>query len=308
MSCLTPQNIVTEYQNIDGVSGHTVSCGRCAGCMKKRAAQWSFRLYQEIKSCDSAAFLSFTYDDENINWAGSQTTLYKQDFQLFMKRLRKNVKKHHPNNKKLKYYTVGEYGGDTKRPHYHSIIYNLPKSYLNNYTQLDKIWNNGNIYYGSVTPNSIAYVTGYVIKDRLTQEELGNRMPEFSLMSKGLGEEFLTPQMVRHLRQQQHYEVGYIGGRMSIPPYYRKKMWNNLEKNLEYYDIKRLEHLTEKKAIKHNEELRRKVILNVFERKQLEHEYTGKDQIQNFSKSESLKIQLARWTQKTQTEKTKQRK
>ena len=69
----------------------------------------------ELQLHDNASFLTLTYDDEHLP---SDLGLQKQDPTKFLKRLRKEVGQ-------FRYYLVGEYGDENKRPHYHAIIYGL---------------------------------------------------------------------------------------------------------------------------------------------------------------------------------------
>jgi len=99
-------------------------CGNCLSCLQKKRATWSFRLLQEMYVSESAYFLTLTYDNENVprNESGIPI-LNKRDLQLFKKRLRKFNKKY--TKVSVRYYSVGEYGTRSYRPHYHSIIFNV---------------------------------------------------------------------------------------------------------------------------------------------------------------------------------------
>jgi len=102
-----------------------------------------------------------TYDEDKLPYSGSGVPqLCKQDVVLFTKRLRKMQSQRFPDARGLRYYTVGEYGTQTHRPHYHSIMFNLQSDVLAN---LPNIWQNGLTYVGTVNIASIHYVTKYVI-------------------------------------------------------------------------------------------------------------------------------------------------
>lgn len=103
-----------------------------------------------------------------------------------MKKLRKANPDH-----KLKYYLCGEYGGKTFRPHYHLILFDavLPT--------IQKAWEHGSIHYGAVSGASIGYTLKYMAKPgKIPLHQNDDRVPEFSLMSKGLGKNYLTEAMV----------------------------------------------------------------------------------------------------------------
>jgi len=75
----------------------------------------------------------------------------------------------------LRYYHCGEYGGQTRRPHYHAILFGFRpddgilwsekggnKLWLSPY--LTEIWGLGNVWFGDVSPQSANYVSRYVVK------------------------------------------------------------------------------------------------------------------------------------------------
>ena len=83
-------------------------------------------------------------NDENAPFAEGGFSLLRSDFQKFMKRLRKHAK-----STKIKYYACGEYGTNyTERPHYHAIVFNLPRPFDKYIT---KAWKYGHIHVGTVT-------------------------------------------------------------------------------------------------------------------------------------------------------------
>jgi len=137
---------------------HVVPCGKCNFCLETRRNHWCFRLSQELKKSTSAYFITLTYDEDNVPIAenGSQT-LVKRDLQLFWKSLRKSQAV--ITDLKLRYFIAGEYGSQTKRPHYHAIVFNLQIPVH----KLQEIWKKGFVHCGRVTGASIRYVTKYII-------------------------------------------------------------------------------------------------------------------------------------------------
>lgn len=164
-----------------------VPCGKCNFCLQVKRSDWTFRLLQEYKICTSADFLTFTYEDENLprNSESNLPELSKRDLQLFKKRLRKEQHAIDP-GVRLRYYSVGEYGTNTLRPHYHSIMFNLDPSLI---PRLQEIWGKGLIHRGDVTEASIHYVTKYVINRTV---DYSGRSAPFAAMSKGLGLAVIT--------------------------------------------------------------------------------------------------------------------
>lgn len=177
----------------------TVPCGQCQGCRLEKSRQWAMRIMHEASLYQENAFLTLTYNDANLP---ENNSLVVDHHQLFMKRLRKSLP-----GRKVRYYHCGEYGDTTHRPHYHTILFNHDfqdkvylketetKSKLYISRTLDDLWGYGDCYIGEVTFESAAYCGRYVMK-KLTgsrKEEYGDRLPEFSTMSRrpGIGAPWL---------------------------------------------------------------------------------------------------------------------
>lgn len=140
---------------------NVVPCGKCNNCLATKRDEWTFRLVQENKVSTSAYFLTLTYDDDKLPTGSNRLPqLCKQDVVDFTKRLRSVQVRELPGSPGIRYYTVGEYGTQTKRPHYHSIMFNLQREML---PKLPGIWGKGLTHYGQVSQASIHYVTKYVI-------------------------------------------------------------------------------------------------------------------------------------------------
>lgn len=174
-----------------------VPCGKCPDCKARRASGWSFRLMQEEKISISAHFITLTYDTKHVPIARSgYMDLSKRHVQLFFKRLRKlhsddlngNERSNGNTNTRwpIKYYAVGEYGGRTWRPHYHILIFNA------NIKLIQPAWQLGQVHYGTVSGASIGYTLKYISKsNRIPVHKNDDRQREFSLMSKGLGSNYV---------------------------------------------------------------------------------------------------------------------
>lgn len=170
---------------------------------------------KEAEVSHSAFFITLTYENAKITENGFMT-LVKADFQKFMKRLRKL------NNEKLVYYAVGEYGGKTNRPHYHAIIFN------SNQETISKAWKKGQIHIGSVNERSVGYTLKYISKEKKPTFNRDDREPEFSLMSKGIGKNYLTNSMKKwHYNDllNRMYCVAQDGIKIPMPRYYKDKLY-----------------------------------------------------------------------------------
>lgn len=167
--CLTPLNL--KERDVK------VPCGRCPECKARRASAWSFRLREQEKISNSAHFLTLTYDTKKVPITKNGfMSVSRRDLQLFFKRLRKA----NPQSK-IKYYAAAEYGGKTKRPHYHIILFNA------NIETCQPAWASGSIHYGEVTAASVGYSLKYITKSsKVPEHRNDDREKEFALMSKGL--------------------------------------------------------------------------------------------------------------------------
>ncbi len=229
MKCLTPITIKNPRKILSSVDSQyiQVPCKKCTVCLKRRAMQWLFRLQQEHKVCKTAAFMTYTYNQDTLPYSpNGLPTLNQKHHTDYMKRLRKRVTRLTPNAQKLRYYCVGEYGGETERPHYHAILFNLPQSYIDKPHIIADIWTHGIISCDQVTDASIAYVTGYVNKQKFftTNDPQDDRTKEFSVMSKHIGESFLTPQRTKRLKTVLEPTMRTEDGRIiAVPDYYRRK-------------------------------------------------------------------------------------
>lgn len=236
MQCSKPHIIYdkTSHKHIE------VPCGVCMACRLNYTREWAVRVMNESLSYPCNCFITLTYDDEHLP---SDFSVSKSAVQKFFKRLRKVV------SKDLKYFACGEYGGRFGRPHYHSIILNwypedaylwrdgLKKSYRS--PLLEKCWKFGHSEIGDVTFNSARYVASYIVKQKRGKEKTYYKEhsiePEFVLMSKGLGKNFVK----KHFSQLK--SLGYLpfnGIKMKLPRYYENILYSTDSDKIERRKIK----------------------------------------------------------------------
>lgn len=218
-----------------------VPCGKCPKCRARRVSGWSHRLQQQLNVSDSAYFITLTYDDSNLQSSpNGNATLVKRDLQLFFKRLRKAHRRNH--SRRIRYYAVGEYGGRTYRPHYHIILFNAQPELI------ACAWTLGLIHYGDqrgVTAASVGYCLKYMAKPSKVGKYVGDdRQKEFALMSKGLGKNYLTPEMIRwhkaDLKNRMYINVG-DGKKAAMPRYYKEKLYNEIEReHIRVYQLEKM--------------------------------------------------------------------
>ena len=197
------------------------------------------RCMHEASLYDENSFITLTYDEDNLPSNGS---LKPRDLQLFMKRLRKHVWKHE--RKHLRFYGCGEYGDESKRPHYHALLfghdfgdkifYKHSRSGEPIFTSetLTRLWDKGHAPIGSVTFESAGYVARYVLKKRNGPEAdqyYDGRVPEFSRMSRGHQGGIGRPWLVKWKKDVYPHDYVVVNGKRCKPPaYYDTQMCPDL--------------------------------------------------------------------------------
>lgn len=174
-----------------------VPCGQCVGCRLERSRQWAMRCVHEASLYDKNCFITLTFDDEHIARDGS---LHLEDFQKFMKRLRKKF------GEGIRFFHCGEYGTLNQRPHHHAILFNFDfpdkelwsvrdnvKLYRS--SSLERLWPYGFSTIGDVSFESAAYVARYCLKKvtgSVAESHYQGRKPEYTTMSRrpGIGREW----------------------------------------------------------------------------------------------------------------------
>lgn len=153
----------------------------------------------EAKMHEKNCFITLTYDPENIPVGGS---LDRRAFPNFVKRLRKRLTdRSGEGSAGLRYFHAGEYGTNTRRPHYHALIfgYDFPDktqwserdgAAVFRSKELEDCWDLGFCEIGSLTYESAQYVAKYVV-DKIggprADEYYEGREPEFATMSTSPG-------------------------------------------------------------------------------------------------------------------------
>lgn len=241
--CITPY-YVKDKHSIDKIP---VPCSKCPPCIRRRTSGWSYRLTKEGEVSKTALFVTLTYNTDTIPITPKgYMNLKKSDVQKFMKRLRKLT------DEKIKYYAVGEYGSIKMRPHYHLILFNADSEKINRAWALDN-YEIGTIYIGSVNEASIGYTLKYMSKKgKIPLHKNDDRQKEFSLMSKGLGKNYITENMIKwhkNILNERMYIPLKDGKKIAMPRYYKDKIYNQYEKNEVAHSIKKLAEETLKKEM-----------------------------------------------------------
>jgi hypothetical protein len=208
--CADRSIVFAELARYDVVRSLELPCGQCVGCRLERSRQWAIRCMHEASLYKNNCFITLTYNDEHLP---DDYSLHYEDFQKFMKRLRKRFKGLQPaassgDKFPIRFYMAGEYGENFGRPHFHACIFNFdfPDKVLWQKTEsgskiyrskeLEELWPFGYSSIGDVNFQSAAYVARYIMKkvtgdmaDQHYEEvnfstgEITKRKPEFNKMS-----------------------------------------------------------------------------------------------------------------------------
>lgn len=211
MKCLNPIKLHDKLGRLV-----EVPCGHCYQCKKTRAKEWAFRIMCERMEYKNAIYVTLTYAPEYITIVPNApfpyyATLWPKDLTDFFKRLRFYL-----GNRKFRYYACGEYGGETKRPHYHAIIFDL--DYCDS-PYVEKAWSKGFTKIEEVNAATISYVAGYVQKKLYGTDVYPDCIePPFTRMSKSIGKKYFS----EHCEEIWENGLHFQGFRIKVPRYYYK--------------------------------------------------------------------------------------
>lgn len=178
-----------------------VDCGKCHACMLKKRNQWVVRLATQFKDTPRAFWSLFTYNNEHVP---AFNELGKKRFSAFMKRFRRYLA-YHWKWKGVKFFCAGEYGDKFNRPHFHSIIYNLPPCPRGKKGvcpalkyRLEMYWKQGFVKTKILeSVSQIYYCSKYAVKGFANHD---NSKPCI-LFSKGLGLNYIKKNLA-HIREK----------------------------------------------------------------------------------------------------------
>lgn len=143
-------------------------CGKCTPCGIDKTRVWTHRLMLENNLHADSVFVTLTYDEKHLPAKGYLQPKHLKAFHTALQKLTK-----------FRYYSVGEYGDTSKRPHYHCILFGV--SYLKT-DLIKKCWTKGFSSVDPITPQRLAYTAGYTVK-KYSKIEDPNLPKEFSRIS-----------------------------------------------------------------------------------------------------------------------------
>lgn len=242
--------------NLTKIKGNYVPCGKCIECLLQYSTEWAFRCSLEASLFDENCFITLTYNEANLPKGNS---LCKQDLQLFIKLLRKEIAR--KEDVTFTYFACGEYGALHNRPHYHLIIFgwkpkdlvyfftdNKSKENVYQSAQLSRIWHKGFVSVGeNITLDTAKYCAKYLQK----QVDSKCLVKPFVLMSKRIPLGFRA----FNLKWLQTDKI-YVNGKfIKIPrSYLRRLSSQGLEDFIDLILYKRKEKSLNRSFWKSNEE------------------------------------------------------
>lgn len=241
---------IDKYTIVNPDTGETfpiflmVPCNKCNLCLEKKAQAWSFRALAESYMSDKPAyFITLTYNNEHLPKHG----VFPEEIQLFFKRLRIRLDRQGIKHN-LRYIAVSEYGHNSKRPHYHIILWNFPDNFDNAYLRLKLIegcWRRPTGEYnpdGSPVTESIGFAycvpviqggINYVMKYMSKKQDVPTGMnPTFMLSSKkhgGIGSAYAEKLRSYYENNPDTCDISviniYTGQPLTVilPAYYKQK-------------------------------------------------------------------------------------
>jgi len=209
--------------------GAAYPCGQCMPCRYNKRRMWQHRIMLEGLCHKDNCFLTLSYSPFHMpsimpsigggvtsvvnlpvmTWRTSQVgTLRRKDLTNWLKRLRKAMEPY-----KLRFCGCGEYGDESGRPHYHVILFGFPTCKRGRTLRrlgsdralaweccewcslIQRTWPFGDVDLGTLTSDSAAYVSKYVVKKMTARDDtrLCGREPEFPARSlkPGIGHDGL---------------------------------------------------------------------------------------------------------------------
>lgn len=229
--CLFPayRTVQDKYTKLHKLVKTT--CGKCPECLSKKRQDWYIRLQIELQNSSSCYFLTLTYNNENLPYCLDKPCFSVDDVQKFLKRLRKFYK-----SSKIKYFLIGEYGGNFGRPHYHAIMFNLPKKdiYVLNH-EISDIWSKGFTSIAPVTDARIGYCCKYCLQNLQSKRTAAHPslFPPFLVSRRpAIGSSYLSDSNVIYHLNNKTFNSNINGREFSLPRYLRDKIFQD------YPDIK----------------------------------------------------------------------
>lgn len=258
-----------------------VKCGQCIECRLAYSREWAIRITHEQQMHETSCMLNLTYNDA---WLPDYGQLWKDDLQRFFKRLRKS-------GFKFRYVASGEYGDESRRPHFHIALFGVDfnhdrvlfgravggdRTYISD--SVARSWHKGNHLIGTLNFESAAYIARYIMKKAkglqvaeplyhdVDTGEIVPANPEFLLMSKGIGKTWFSDYFMSDVFPNASV-ITSQGSRAPVPRYYKnllKEVGHDLALDMQFRSSARAELDLERNAYE-NSPVRKSARLKVSE-------------------------------------------
>lgn len=251
MICSDPYYLDLDRPKMDkegnAIYSLPVQCGKCPYCKERKSKQWGWRLVEEQKQSESSFFVTLTYKPKYVPLSDNGfMTLRKSDLQDFLKRLKirhdrlddREYEVRRMQRKPIRYYAVGEYGGITKRPHYHLILFNAIED------EIQKAWSTyhrakgqkkglyeelGNAFVKGCGEASISYTLKYLRKESdIKFFEKYDVEPLFTIMSRNIGKCYLNKDFIVNWHRKNPERVFGVtekGFKVPLPRTFIDEIW-----------------------------------------------------------------------------------
>lgn len=260
MACFSPMSMVVPFAHGAKMTRTVkVPCNYCLSCRLTRSIYLrsiaSYENYLCALSGRGSTFGTMTYCDYNVpvSLDSGLATLSKNDFQRFMKRLRKNLSKEFGN---FKFMASGEYGDQFGRPHYHLTLFGVPASYARR--AVFDAWNNsdvvestgvirGTVDIGPLRAGGLSYVTKYCLK-QVRGKEVNHLYddnfvtPPFIVHSQALEKQFILREL--QCLRESGWKSTFFGRPSFVPAKVIKKYASDYE--YKQYVVSCIRYLKEK--------------------------------------------------------------
>lgn len=188
------------YSTSKGLAYQAVpfGCGQCMGCRINKVREWQHRIMLEASTHPKSGFVTLTFSDEHL-----PERVEVRELQLLLKRLRYYLGE-------IRYFGVGEYGDESKRPHYHLALFGVNDSFIcpdctkfkcpnidiaNRFNtscemqgkilclqeEVMQAWKYGIVQVGEINRESAGYIAGYAAKGATRKDA---ELREFSIQSR----------------------------------------------------------------------------------------------------------------------------
>lgn len=158
-------------------------CGKCLPCRVKKQSSWELRLRLEAWRSHTASFWTLTLDDSSLEIASEDYG--RAMIRKFFNSLRASEARA-GNSAQIRYFGCFEYGELSGRPHWHFLIYNLQKNYIEpeRYRRgLPRLrhhiglWPHGHVDVAEYNTATTKYVASYITDFYQLKQNRPDRMP-----------------------------------------------------------------------------------------------------------------------------------